>query len=491
MSASNAAAAAAVAAGRAGRRRGGAGGRRPVRAGRAGARHRRGVGTRSPGSCCCAGPGAPPEPTGNDRTSLVLSVGQPPGLAARRAGRVRRPRHQSDPAGVPADPGGMGEYVFLVDADGHLADPAIADVLAALIRRSALVRWLGSYPRVGGDNDVPAADIATTGRLRPGRASGRPLAARGVVLMRLMLIRHGQTPSNVLGLLDTAIPGPGLTDLGREQAAACRRTLDGQRVDADLRLHPAAVAADRRAAGGGPRARDVDSGRLLRGAPPVTWRCWATTDAVRTYLATIGAWMARRPRRSGCRVGGAARSVLDRFDAVVEPRRSRRAGRRAGDDGRPCWWGTARCCGCGRPPRHRRTAPSGSARSLPAVAQHRDDRRQSNGGRLADGVLGRAGPGRTRVGRPSRGRSGRRRPDRGGLSRRLRTPLTILKGMSEACRRTIDTVRPAPLPGRPSLRVALESRRHERGCRANHRHRQAGAPSGSTELASCPGRAAA
>ena len=26
--------------------------------------------------------------------------------------------------------------------------------------------------------------------------------------VRLLLIRHGQTPSNVLGLLDTALPGP-------------------------------------------------------------------------------------------------------------------------------------------------------------------------------------------------------------------------------------------------------------------------------------------
>lgn len=36
--------------------------------------------------------------------------------------------------------------------------------------------------------------------------------------MRLHLIRHGQTPANVLGQLDTAHPGPGLTELGQEQA---------------------------------------------------------------------------------------------------------------------------------------------------------------------------------------------------------------------------------------------------------------------------------
>ena len=50
--------------------------------------------------------------------------------------------------------------------------------------------------------------------------------------MRLLLIRHGQTPSNVLGLLDTAIPGPGLTDLGIEQAAALPAALADYRIDA-------------------------------------------------------------------------------------------------------------------------------------------------------------------------------------------------------------------------------------------------------------------
>ncbi|MCM1975585.1 histidine phosphatase family protein, partial [Streptomyces sp. G1] len=37
--------------------------------------------------------------------------------------------------------------------------------------------------------------------------------------MRLLLVRHGQTPTNVDYLLDTAVPGPGLTELGLAQAA--------------------------------------------------------------------------------------------------------------------------------------------------------------------------------------------------------------------------------------------------------------------------------
>lgn len=48
--------------------------------------------------------------------------------------------------------------------------------------------------------------------------------------MRLLLIRHGQTPGNVLGQLDTAHPGPGLTELGERQAEALSRSLAGLEI---------------------------------------------------------------------------------------------------------------------------------------------------------------------------------------------------------------------------------------------------------------------
>ncbi|MET4704709.1 histidine phosphatase family protein [Frigoribacterium sp. UYMn621] len=49
--------------------------------------------------------------------------------------------------------------------------------------------------------------------------------------MRLLLIRHGQTPANVLGQLDTAHPGPGLTALGERQAIAVAESLSTQLID--------------------------------------------------------------------------------------------------------------------------------------------------------------------------------------------------------------------------------------------------------------------
>jgi len=48
--------------------------------------------------------------------------------------------------------------------------------------------------------------------------------------VRLYLIRHGQTPANVAGELDTAPPGAALTDLGRAQAEALVTVLADEHV---------------------------------------------------------------------------------------------------------------------------------------------------------------------------------------------------------------------------------------------------------------------
>jgi broad specificity phosphatase PhoE len=66
------------------------------------------------------------------------------------------------------------------------------------------------------------------------RIQGCRIARRAgrMIGMRLLLIRHGQTPSNVLGALDTAVPGPGLTRLGRQQADAIPAALAEEDVQA-------------------------------------------------------------------------------------------------------------------------------------------------------------------------------------------------------------------------------------------------------------------
>jgi prephenate dehydratase len=102
-------------------------------------------------------PGVPVPRTGNDKTSLVVYVQDEPGsllaVLAELANRgINLTRLESRPARS-----AVGKYFFLLDADGHLDDPAMADAIAALHRRSAGLRFLGSYPRGIGTAHTPPA----------------------------------------------------------------------------------------------------------------------------------------------------------------------------------------------------------------------------------------------------------------------------------------------------------------------------------------------
>lgn len=60
---------------------------------------------------------------------------------------------------------------------------------------------------------------------------------------RLYLVRHGQTPSNVAGALDTALPGAPLTELGREQARLVGAELAGSGISPSVILSSEAARA--------------------------------------------------------------------------------------------------------------------------------------------------------------------------------------------------------------------------------------------------------
>ena len=86
-------------------------------------------------------------PTGRDRTSLVVSVKDRPGVLLRileplaRRG-INLTRIESRPARRRA-----WEYVFFLDLEGHESDEAVAAALRDLEQESAGVKLLGSYPR--------------------------------------------------------------------------------------------------------------------------------------------------------------------------------------------------------------------------------------------------------------------------------------------------------------------------------------------------------
>lgn len=86
--------------------------------------------------------------TGQDKTTLVFSTAHSRG-ALRQAleifdrANINLSRIESRPA-----PGRRWEYVFLTDLEGHRLDPSVAAALMQLEAQCAMVRVLGSYPRV-------------------------------------------------------------------------------------------------------------------------------------------------------------------------------------------------------------------------------------------------------------------------------------------------------------------------------------------------------
>lgn len=134
--------------------------------------------------------------------------------------------------------------------------------------------------------------------------------------MRLILLRHGQTPSNVSGVLDTAPPGPGLTDLGRRQAAAVPDALSAQSVDAifasnQLRAQQtAAPLADARRLEMAvlPGLREIAAGDLEMAGD---------ADSVHRYIGTLISWLDGDLAR---RIPGGPNGfqMLERFDAAID-----------------------------------------------------------------------------------------------------------------------------------------------------------------------------
>lgn len=93
-------------------------------------------------------PGRPPDPTGDDVTSLAVSISHDRvgillavlmELAVRG---VNLTRIESRPTGEE-----LGRYVFFLDCTGHVAEARLGEALQGLRRICADVRFLGSYPR--------------------------------------------------------------------------------------------------------------------------------------------------------------------------------------------------------------------------------------------------------------------------------------------------------------------------------------------------------
>ncbi|MEU5071269.1 histidine phosphatase family protein [Streptomyces asoensis] len=134
--------------------------------------------------------------------------------------------------------------------------------------------------------------------------------------MRLLLVRHGQTPANVDYLLDTAVPGPGLTELGVRQAAVLPQALVEEDIEA---LYASTLIRTQLTAAPLAAARGLDV--LVRdGIREITAgdleMLPGDTEHGELYMRTVFAWAAGD---LGLRMPGGedGAEFLARYDAVV------------------------------------------------------------------------------------------------------------------------------------------------------------------------------
>lgn len=133
--------------------------------------------------------------------------------------------------------------------------------------------------------------------------------------MRLLLIRHGQTIDNVRGELGTVIPGPALTELGEEQAAAIPAALADETIEAIY-----ASTMQRTALTAAPLAAatrieiQVEDG--LREISAGQFEGNSDKESVHAYMGTILSWW----KDSSARVPGgeSGDEFFARFTAAIE-----------------------------------------------------------------------------------------------------------------------------------------------------------------------------
>jgi broad specificity phosphatase PhoE len=133
--------------------------------------------------------------------------------------------------------------------------------------------------------------------------------------MRLLLIRHGQTPSNIKGLLDTAVPGPELTRLGHEQARALPVALAEEPIEA---LYASTAIRTQLTASplAGSTRLDVGIRDGLREISAGEYEMLGDGESIAVYLRTVFAWTAGELDR---RMPGGPDGfeTFGRFDDVV------------------------------------------------------------------------------------------------------------------------------------------------------------------------------
>ncbi|GJM39703.1 MAG: prephenate dehydratase [Acidimicrobiales bacterium] len=100
-------------------------------------------------------------PSGHDKTSIVIyqREDEPGSLVAIlqefAARNINLTKLESRPTRT-----GLGDYCFLIDAEGHIADQVLGDALRNIQMKHGIVKFLGSYPSAYGTEEEQASNRA-------------------------------------------------------------------------------------------------------------------------------------------------------------------------------------------------------------------------------------------------------------------------------------------------------------------------------------------
>ena len=97
------------------------------------------------------GKDAVPARTGHDRTAIVVyqRADEPGSLISILQEFAARRINLSHLSSRPTKSGGLGDYCFIIYAEGHVDDELLADALRDLRAKQGSVKFLGSYPAAG------------------------------------------------------------------------------------------------------------------------------------------------------------------------------------------------------------------------------------------------------------------------------------------------------------------------------------------------------
>ena len=106
-----------------------------------------------------------PAPTGHDKTTIVCfqRVDEPGSLLAMLQEFAARAINLTKLESRPTKKG-LGDYCFIIDLEGHVADELVADCLRDLKAKALDVKFLGSYPAAGEHGETVRRDAEAAWR---------------------------------------------------------------------------------------------------------------------------------------------------------------------------------------------------------------------------------------------------------------------------------------------------------------------------------------